>query len=126
VAIRQYAQILGIVLILIGVLGLLLGDGLLLGILNIDVVEDIVHILTGGILAYVGFGRVDAGAARSVVLALGVVYLLVGILGFLVPMMFGLIPTGYTIFDNILHLALGALSLLVALSSRGGTTAARA
>ena len=118
-AIRQYAQILGIVLILIGVLGLLLGDGLLLGILNIDVVEDIVHILTGGLLAYVGFGRVDAGAARSVVLALGVVYLLVGILGFIVPMLFGLIPTGYTIFDNLLHLALGVLSLVVALSGRG-------
>ena len=118
-AVRQYAQILGIVLILIGVLGLLLGDGLLLGILNIDVVEDIVHILTGGLLAYVGFGRVDAGAARSVVLALGVVYLLVGILGFIVPMLFGLIPTGYTIFDNLLHLALGVLSLVVALSGRG-------
>ncbi len=120
-AIRQYAQILGIVLILIGVLGLLLGDGLLLGILNIDVVEDIVHILTGGLLAYVGFGRVDAGAARSVVLALGVVYLLVGILGFIVPMLFGLIPTGYTIFDNLLHLALGVLSLVIALSGRSAT-----
>ena len=118
-AIRQYGQILGIVLILTGVLGLLLGDGLLLGILNIDVVEDIVHILTGGLLAYVGFGRVDAGAARSLVLALGVVYLLVGILGFIVPMLFGLIPTGYTIFDNLLHLALGVLSLVVSLSGRG-------
>ncbi len=118
-AIRQYAQILGIVLILTGVLGLLLGDGLLLGILNIDVVEDIVHILTGGLLAYVGFGRVDAGAARSLVLALGAVYLLVGILGFIVPMLFGLIPTGYTVFDNLLHLALGVLSLVVALSGRG-------
>jgi hypothetical protein len=122
-AVRQYAQILGIVLIVIGVLGLLLGDGLLLGILNIDVVEDIVHILTGGILAYVGFGRVDPGVTRSAVLALGVVYLLVGILGFIVPMMLGLIPTGYTIFDNLLHLALGVLSLFVALSGRGATEA---
>ena len=121
--VKQYAQILGVVLIVVGVLGLVLGDGLLVGILNIDVIEDIVHILTGGILAYVGFGRVDAGAARSVVLALGVVYLLVGILGFVVPTLFGLIPTGYTTFDNLLHLALGVLSLLVALSGRGATTA---
>ena len=109
------------VLLLIGVLGLLLGDGLLLDILNIDITEDLVHILTGGILAYVGFGRVDAGAARSLVLALGVVYLLVGILGFVVPMLFGLIPTGYTLFDNLLHLALGVLSLVIALSGRGAT-----
>ena len=124
-AVRQYAQVLGVVLIVVGVLGLLVGDGLLLGILNIDVVEDIVHILTGGILAYVGFGRVDAGAARSVVLALGVVYLLVGILGFVVPMMFGLIPTGYTIFDNLLHLALGVLSVVIAYSARGEAAAQR-
>ena len=55
------------------------------------------------------------------VLALGVVYLLVGILGFIVPMMFGLIPTGYTLFDNLLHLALGVLSLVIALSGRGST-----
>ncbi len=120
---RLYAQVLGVVLILVGVLGLLLGDGLLLDILNIDIVEDIVHILTGGILAYVGFGRVDAGTARTVVLALGIVYLLVGILGFVVPMMFGLIPTGYTLFDNLLHLALGVLSLVIALTGRGATAA---
>jgi hypothetical protein len=123
-AVRLYAQILGVVLILIGLVGLLLGDGLLLGILNIDVVEDIVHILTGGILAYVGFGRPDIGAARSVVGALGVVYLLVGILGFILPTLLGLIPSSYSIFDNLLHLALGVLSLVVAFA-QGGTTEAR-
>ncbi len=123
-AVRLCAQILGVVLILIGVVGLLLGDSLLLGILNIDVVEDIVHILTGGILAYVGFGRPDTGAARSVVGALGVVYLLVGILGFILPTLLGLIPSSYSIFDNLLHLALGVLSLVVAFA-QGGTTEAR-
>jgi hypothetical protein len=46
---------------------------------------------------------------------------LVGILGFVVPMLFGLIPTGYTLFDNLLHLALGVLSLVIALSGRGAT-----
>ena len=111
-------------LILISVVGLLLGEGLLLGILNIDVVEDIVHILTGGILAYVGFGRPDTGAARSVVGALGVVYLLVGILGFILPTLLGLIPSSYSIFDNLLHLVLGVLSLVVAFA-QGVTTEAR-
>jgi hypothetical protein len=95
------------VLILIGVVGLFLGDGLVLGILNIDVVEDMVHVLTGGILAYVGFARVDVGVARGVVGALGVIYLLVGILGFVVPMLFGLIPARYAPFDDLLRLALG-------------------
>jgi len=39
------------------------------------------------------------------------------ILGFVVPTMFGLIPDGYTVFDNLLHLALGVLGLAVALSA---------
>ena len=88
-----FAQILGVVLILVGLVGLVLGDRVWLGILNVDIVEDIVHLATGGLLAYVGFGRMDLSTARSVVLALGIIYLVVGILGFVVPMMFGLIPT---------------------------------
>src|ERR687883_1772937 len=123
---RRYAQIIGVVLILVGLVGLVLGNELFLGILNIDLVEDVVHLITGGIYSYVGFGRTDAATARNVVLALGVIYLLVGVLGFVVPMMFGLIPHGYTIFDNLLHLALGVLSLVVAFFyAPGGTTAAR-
>ena len=53
---RLYAQIVGVVLLLLGLLGLLLGERALLGLVNIDIVEDIIHLLTGGILAYVGFG----------------------------------------------------------------------
>jgi uncharacterized protein DUF4383 len=121
--VRLYAQVLGVVLILIGVLGLILGDMLLLGILNIDVLEDVVHILTGGLLAYVGFGRPDAALARNLVGGLGVVYLLVGVVGFIIPNLFGLIPSGYTVFDNLLHLALGVLSIAVAMFGRGGAPA---
>jgi hypothetical protein len=116
---KRFAQILGVVLILVGIVGLVLGERVWLGILNVDIVEDIVHLLTGGLLAYVGFGRTDLSMARNLVLALGVIYLVVGILGFVVPMMFGLIPDGYTIFDNLLHLALGVLSLVVAFAPGG-------
>ena len=125
-SIRVYAQVLGVVLILVGIVGLLLGDQVILGILNSDIVEDIVHLITGGLLAYIGFGRMDVATARNLVLALGVIYLLVGILGFVVPMMFGLIPHGYTLFDDLLHLALGVLSLAVAFFyAPGGARTAR-
>jgi len=117
---RMYAQILGVVLLLIGVLGLILGEGLLLGILNMDITEDIVHILTGGVLAYVGFGQADLELTRNVVGALGVIYLLVGVIGFILPMLFGLIPSGYTVFDDLLHLVLGVLSLVIAYGLSGG------
>ncbi len=125
-AVRTYAQILGVVLLLIGVVGLVLGERLFLGILNIYIVEDIVHLLTGGLLAYVGFGRVEEGAARTLVGVLGVVYLVVGILGFIVPTMFGLLPDGYTVFDNLLHLALGVLSIAVAWFLQPGPRTERA
>ena len=122
--VKQYAQVLGVVLILVGIVGLVLGDQVWLGILNVDIVEDIVHLLTGGLLAYVGFSQTDLSTARNLVLALGVIYLVVGILGFVVPMMFGLIPHGYTLFDDLLHLALGILSLVVVFGL-GGAPAGR-
>jgi hypothetical protein len=109
--VRQYAQVVGVVVIVIGVAGLLLGEQRLLGALNIDNMEDIVHLVTGGLLAYVGFGRVDPGLARNVVGGIGVIYLLVGVLGFIAPTLFGLLPNGYSIVDNLIHLALGALGI---------------
>lgn len=103
----------GIVIILIGVAGLLLGEQSLGGALNIDIVEDIVHLITGDLMAYVGFARRDTGLARNVVGGLGVVYLLVGLLGFVVPNLFGLLPHGYSIVDNLIHLVLGVLGIAV-------------
>jgi hypothetical protein len=115
---RVYAQIVGVVLLLLGVLGLLLGDGLLLGLVNIDIVEDIIHLITGGLLAYVGFGQRDEGVARTV---------LVGLLGFVVPDMLGLLQHGYTVGDNLVHLLLGILGLVAVFASgRSGTTTSRA
>jgi hypothetical protein len=111
---RIYAQVIGVVLLLVGVVGLVLGNQVWLGLLNVDILEDIVHLITGGLLAYVGFGRTDLTLTRTVVGVLGVIYLVVGVVGFVVPMIFGLIPHGYTIFDNLLHLALGVLSIALA------------
>ncbi len=112
--VAQYARVVGVVIIVIGVGGLLLGEQSLFGLLNIDIVEDIIHLVTGGLMAYVGFARPDLGLLRNVVGGLGVVYLLVGLLGFVAPNLFGLLPHGYTIVDNLLHLGLGAAGIAVA------------
>ena len=126
--VRTYAQVVGVVLLLLGVVGLLLGDGLLLGLVNIDIVEDIIHLITGGLFAYVGFGQRDEGVARTVVLVVSVIYALVGLLGFVVPDMLGLLQHGYTVGDNLVHLALGLLGLVVAVfaSGRSGARTSRA
>ena len=122
--VRTYAGIVGVSLILIGVVGLVLGERSLLGVLNIDLLEDITHLATGGLLAYVGFGQRDVGLARSVVGGLGVIYLLVGILGFIAPALFGLLPHGYSIVDNLIHLTAGVLSIAVAFLQGGATARA--
>ncbi len=122
--VRTYAGIVGVSLILIGVVGLALGERSLLGVLNIDLLEDITHLATGGLLAYVGFGQRDVGLARSVVGGLGVIYLLVGILGFIAPALFGLLPHGYSIVDNLIHLTAGVLSIAVAFLQGGATARA--
>lgn len=68
-------------------------------------------------MLFAGLQR-DAGVARGVVGAVSVVYLLVGVLGFVLPYLFGLLPHGYTLVDNLLHLVLGILGLLVYANSR--------
>ncbi len=120
---RIYARIVGVVLIAVGVVGLVLGNQVWLGILNVDILEDVVHLITGGLLVYVGFGQANVGLARAVVGVLGIIYFVVGVLGFVVPELFGLIPHGYTVFDNLLHLALGISS--IALGFFAGAGAAR-
>ncbi len=54
------------VLLLTGLLGLVLGEQRFLGILNIDILEDVVHLATGGLLAYASLVR-DVGLARTLV-----------------------------------------------------------
>ena len=109
--VRTYAKVVGVIIVLIGVGGLVLGEQSLLGVLNIDIAEDIVHLVTGGLMAVVGFRGSDS-AVRSVVGGLGIVYLIVGVLGIFVPGMFGLLPHEYeTVLDNLIHLALGVLGI---------------
>ena len=112
--IQAYAKWMGIAIVLIGILGLVFGEGSLFGLVNIDVVEDIVHLLTGGLMAYAGFANLDLAFMKAVVGGVGVAYLLVGVLGFVTPTLFGLLPHGYSVFDNILHLALGAVGIAMA------------
>lgn len=122
--VRIYALVVGAVLIVVGVVGLVLGNRVWLGLLNVDILEDLVHLITGGLLVYAGITR-DLGVARALLAALGVIYLMLGVLGFAAPEVFGLIPHGYTVFDNLLHLVLGGFSLWVAFSSRAGTLTGR-
>ncbi len=119
--VREYAQALGVVLVLIGIAGLVLDDRSPLGVLNIVYIPkvDVAHVLTGGLLAYIGFGQTDEGLARTAVIAMGVVYLLIGVLGLV--LLLGLSSYGYGAMDNAVHLLIGVLSLAVGFISGRGT-----
>ena len=122
--VREYTQALGVVLILTGAAGLMFGDRLLIGVLNVVIPKGIAHLLTGGLLAYTGFGQTDEHLARIAVAAIGVIYLFVGVLGFVLHALFGL-HHGYSVVDNTVHLLVGVLSLVIGFGS-GGNTASRA
>ncbi len=112
--VRLYAKVVGVTVILIGVVGLLLGDKSLLGVLNIDIAEDGIHLITGGLMAYAGFVARDMKVVRAIVGGIGIAYLAVGIVAFAKPMLFGLIPSGYeVVLDNLIHLVLGVLGIYV-------------
>ncbi len=115
---RLFALVIGIVFLLVGILGFVLNPtgGSLLGIFAVNIEHNVIHVLVGvlGILAaFTGWSRLYAQA-------LGVVYLLVGILGFISPlapggMLLGLIHINLA--DNLLHLVVGALAAIIGFSS---------
>jgi hypothetical protein len=112
--VRRYAQGMGLVIVLLGIGGLIQGERPLFGVLNIDFVEDLVHLATGGLMAYAGSAFRNLEPVRAVVGGVSLLYLVVGVLGFLTPTLFGVLPHGYTILDNLIHLVLGVIGIQVA------------
>ena len=117
---RIVTLVFGAVYVLVGVLGFL-GDpivaegshpdmqsatGNLLGIFPINAIHNVVHLLIGAALLY---GSTAHDRAIAVARAVGVVYLLVGLLGIFAPDTFGIMPIGGA--DIGLHLASAAILL---------------
>jgi hypothetical protein len=111
---RSYAQYVGVLLVVLGLLGLLLGQAPLLGQLNVEPIVDAVHLMTGLILVFVGFRVADLGVVRIVDGAVGALYLLLGLLGFVSTDLFELLLEELTVVDNLIHLAVGALGIAAA------------
>jgi hypothetical protein len=112
---QVYALVIGLTLVVAGVAGFFYnasfstGDGserdALLGILDVNGWDNIVHIASGAIGLFVAGSY---GGARVYALGLGVVYLLVTLLGFIAgdgEEILNLIPVNTE--DNFLHLLIG-------------------
>lgn len=112
---KAYALYGGIILLVLGIIGLLTGNTLL-G-LNSETLEDIIHIVAGGLLAWAGY---RGGAAQQSMWSkvFGVVFLVIGLVGFFDNNIFGLFRQGMGAIDNIVHLIYGVLGVMAGWRSR--------
>jgi hypothetical protein len=128
-----YAGVVGATLVVAGIIGFFYSSdfgspgnvGAVFGILDVNGWHNVVHILTGapGLLAF-GAG---AHAARRYALALGAVYIVVAIWGFIVgsgDSILSIIPVNTE--DNVLHLLIGVAGLAAGLATAEARTAAPA
>ena len=111
---KTIAKILGAVLVLVGVLGFTTVLAPLGAHLN--PAHNAVHILTGVISLYFGFAA-SMSAARTFCLIFGAVYLLLGVVGYLVGdagnmHMLHVGPLQLANMDHVIHVVLGALFLV--------------
>jgi hypothetical protein len=83
----------------------------LLGLFEVDMVHNIIHLASGALTLFAASQGI--GAMRTWGRLFGAVYLLVAILGFVDPTLFGLMPVNMP--DNILHVGLAAVFLYVGL-----------
>ena len=112
---KTFARVVGIVFVLVGILGfvpVLVPGGALLGIFAVNVLHSIVHLLIG----ILGIAAAYAGLARRYNQVIGIVYLLLGVLGFIPPLIINNALLGIVsinLADNLLHLVAGAVMVAV-------------
>jgi len=112
----------GIVYVLVGLLGFigpLAREGLLLSIFGINALHNIVHLAVGALFL---FGSTSPAQAKTINLVVGIVYLLVGVLGLFGLLVPGLIANNGA--DTGLHLVSGALALYFGTAGAGRTATA--
>lgn len=115
---RLYAGLVGAVLVLAGIIGFFYSASFgspgsvdeVFGLLGVNAWHNLVHIATGvlGLLAFAAGAR----ASRTYALAIGAVYIVVAVWGFIIgsgESILGFIPINTA--DSVLHLALGVLGL---------------
>lgn len=121
--VQRVVQIIAVVLIIVGVAGMIPGMGTmnmepvsLFGLVPVNVVENIIHILLGvwGLMAAKSFAT-----AKSYAMINGGLYILLAILGAVDPSGFGLMPLGGNAL--IVHALFGVILLAVGFMAKTTT-----
>ena len=124
---QTLCKVLGIVFILVGLLGFAVPN--MLGF-HLTPIHNVIHILTGILACYFGFAA-SHDAARTFSIVFGVVYLLLGVLGFVAPGIVAAVighpmPNGNDLApDNIFHVVVGLVFLGVGATKPARVATAR-
>ena len=129
--VRLVAAVSGVVFLLVGAIGFIpaisppadsvqgmeVADAAVLGLVPVNVVANIVHLLFGAILLY---GATTTSLAITVLRGLGIVYLLLALIGLFADEGFGILPLGGG--ELVVHIATALVFLGVGffLSDRSG------
>ncbi len=126
---KLLVQVIGGFVLILGIAGLIMGEGQIAGMINKDMMLDLARILLGGILIGSTFLK-DEKYIRWSLILFGVVYLMNFGAALVSSDMFGLLPSGLAMGDNLLHLLGGIVALGLAFMPKtmlgGNTTTARA
>ncbi len=113
---KTICKVLGVVFLIVGLLGFVSPH--LLG-MHLSVSHNIIHLISALLALYFGFAA-SPSAARAFSLFFGAIYLLLGVLGFLIPGIVSGLLQAHTIPgrvhslapDNLVHILLGAVFLI--------------
>lgn len=113
---RVCALVLGIIIILFGILGFFeyfTPDGFLFGVFQVDLIHNLIHIISGliGIIAAIPNQR---RYAAWYILEMGIIYGLITILGFLLNgNLFSLVI--FNLNDNLLHAGITVIAFMMSI-----------
>ena len=88
----------------------------MLGVLNVDIFNDIVYTVCAVALLVVGSTDTPVGVIQGVLVVVGLVFVLIGFFSVLDERLGGLLPSGTTIIDHLLLFGTGGAALLLGLS----------
>lgn len=121
---KRMAQIFGVLVAGLAVLGFFVEDGHLFGLMNANILLDVLRVGLAAALLYVGFGSAPAERIRGVLMFTSVLYVGMGVLGLISSTLWGLLPAGLTGFDIVFHLTTGLLAGIAAAAPNSNHSAA--
>jgi hypothetical protein len=113
---KAYAVMLGILIGSHAFVGWFIEGSRMLGVLNVDIFNDIVYTVCAVALLVVGSTDTPVKVIQAVLVVVGLVFVLIGALSVMDERLGGLLPSGTTIIDHLLLLGTGGAALLLGVS----------